>query len=179
MSPRLYVSWSFRLIPQPCFQTLEIRTIQDAALHSRPFLWKGLTSVARQGWLHGCWDSDSLSPFKIRFADFCGALRRPSPLPLFQRKKVNRRACSFHLFFIQTPLASPASSLHFAICHAKSASPHIRGRASAYYMKDVWRLRSSRIVPAISHYFPRIFSAAPMTARTACSKVSAPWKYMT
>lgn len=43
-------------------------------------------------------------------------------------------------------------ALHFAIYHAKSASPHIRRRALAYYMKDVWRLRSSRIV-----LIPRLF----------------------
>ncbi len=127
MSPCLYISWSFRLIPQPCFQALEIRTIQDARPPFSPLPLEG-NDERSEAWLHGCWYSDSLSPFKIRFADFCGALHCPSPLPLFQRKRGNRRACSFHLFFIPIPLASPASSLHFAICHSKSA-PRIIGSA--------------------------------------------------
>ena len=49
MSPRLYVSWSFSLIPQPCFQILEIRTIQDARPPFSPLPLEGAGERSEAG----------------------------------------------------------------------------------------------------------------------------------
>ena len=77
------------------------------------------------------------------------------------------------------------SRLFPPLCHIpckKRIPTYTRTRFGVLYERcmatAVIPYRPNHQLPVNSYYFPMILSAAPMTARTACSKVSAPWKYM-